>query len=57
LLREGTRRQQSGAHFAGVIYAHQLYVPIGRCIDDLELLALACDPFEFVERIEYLPLK
>jgi hypothetical protein len=57
LLREGARRQQSGEHFAGVIYAQQLHVPIGRCIDDLELLALACDPPEFVNRVEYLPLK
>lgn len=57
LLREGTRRQQTGEHFAGVIYAHQLHVPIGRCIDDLELLAKACDPLEFVNRVEYIPLK
>jgi hypothetical protein len=57
LLREGARRQQAGEPFAGVIYAHQLYVPVGRCIDDLELLAKACDPPEFVNRVEYLPLK
>jgi hypothetical protein len=56
LLREGARRQQTGEHFAGVIYAHQLHVAIGRCIDDLELLAQACDPPEFVNRVEYLPL-
>ena len=57
LLREGARRQQSGEPFAGVIYAHQLHVPIGRCLDDLELLAKACYPAEFVGRVEYLPLK
>jgi hypothetical protein len=57
LLREGTRRQRSGEYFAGVIYAHQLQVPLGHCIDDLELLALACDPAEFVNRVEYLPLR
>jgi hypothetical protein len=57
LLREGARRRQTGEYFAGVIYAHQLYVPVGRCIDDLELLAKACDPPEFVNRVEYLPLK
>ncbi len=57
LLREGTRRQQSGEPFSGVIYAHQLHVPVGRCLDDLELLAKACDPPEFVNRVEYLPLK
>jgi hypothetical protein len=57
LLREGARRQQAGEHFAGLIYAHQLHAPIGRCIDDLELLAKACDPPEFINRVEYLPLK
>jgi hypothetical protein len=57
LLSEGARRQQTGEHFAGLIFAHQLYVPVGRCIDDLELLAKVCDPPEFVDRVEYLPLK
>src|SRR6266700_5461748 len=38
LLAEATRRQRGGIPFAGVVYAHQLYVPVGRCINDLELI-------------------
>src|SRR5947209_8626099 len=39
LLAEATRRQRGGIPFAGVVYAHQLYVTVGRCINDLELIA------------------
>jgi hypothetical protein len=39
LLREAQKRQQSGEVFAGVVYAHQLNISIGQCIDDLELIA------------------
>jgi len=35
LLREATRRQLTEEAFAGVIYAHQLNVTIGQCIDGL----------------------
>src|SRR5215213_7293703 len=38
-LREAGLRQQQGAHFGGVVYAHQLDVSIGRCVSDLELIA------------------
>jgi hypothetical protein len=38
LLREANERQQPGEAFAGVIYAHQLNVAVGQCIDDLELI-------------------
>src|SRR5919202_1009849 len=44
LLGEATRRQRAGLSFYGVIYAHQLRVPIGTCIRDLEIIALAGDP-------------
>jgi hypothetical protein len=54
---EAVRRQRSGQFFAGVAYAHQLWVSIRQCIDDLELIALASEPGEFHNRIEYLPLK
>ena len=57
LLREATARQRDGRHFAGLIYAHQLRISIGRCIDDLELLAKVCEPEDFVDRVEYLPLR
>ena len=55
LLREAARRQRSGQFFAGVIFAHQLGITIGRCVADLELLAKCGEPSEFVNRVEYLP--
>jgi hypothetical protein len=56
LLAEATRRQRSGRHFGGVIYAHQLGITIGRAIKDLELLAQAGTAADFANRVEYLPL-
>ena len=57
LLAEAVVRQRSGATFPGVIYAHQLRVTIGQCVADLELIAKADNPAEWVNRVEYLPLK
>ncbi|MBI3848755.1 MAG: DUF5615 family PIN-like protein [Verrucomicrobia bacterium] len=57
LLREAQARQTSGRSFAGVIYAHQLRVTIGRCIADLEMIAKVCEPEDFRDRVEYLPLR
>lgn len=55
-LIEAARRQRAGERFTGVVYAHQLRVPIGRCIDDLELLGKVYDPVDMENRVEYLPL-
>jgi predicted nuclease of predicted toxin-antitoxin system len=55
-LVEAARRQAAGEPFAGVVYARQQHVPIGRCITDLELLATAYDPPDMLDRVEYLPL-
>ena len=55
LLAEARRRQQSGETFAGVIYSHQLRSPVGRCVDDLELLAKTFDPADLVNRVEFIP--
>ena len=57
LLKEAARRLRSGVAFAGVIYAHQLNVTVGQCIDDLELIAKATEPDEWQGRLTYLPLK
>ena len=57
LLAEATKRQREGVAFSGVIYAHQLRVSIGRCVRDLELIAKAGEPEEFLNRIEFLPLR
>lgn len=40
----------------GIIYAAQLNVTIGECVEDLELLAMATDSTDWVNRVEYLPL-
>ena len=56
LLAEATDRQRSGRSFAGVIYAHQLGITIGKAIHDLEILAQAGSPEDFVNRVEFLPL-
>jgi hypothetical protein len=44
LLAEARRRQTEGIRFAGFIYSHQLRSPIGRCTEDLELLANSFEP-------------
>jgi predicted nuclease of predicted toxin-antitoxin system len=55
-LREAVRRQRSSETFVGVIYAHQLRVSIGRCVEDLELLAKTGFPEDFANSVYYLPL-
>jgi len=50
-------QQRRGIAFGGLIYAHQLRVTIGRCIEDLELLAKACEPEDFRDRVKHLPLR
>ncbi|CAN5714937.1 DUF5615 family PIN-like protein [soil metagenome] len=56
LLREANKRQRTGEHFAGVIYAHPLNITVGRCIDDLELIAKATELNEWLSNVIYLPL-
>ena len=56
LLREANKRQQTGENFAGVIYAHQLNITVGQCINDLELIATATDSEEWQNAVVYLPL-
>lgn len=56
LLIEATRRQRENVPFHGVIYAHQLRVPIGICIRDLELIATVGDPEDLVNNFMFLPL-
>jgi len=57
LLAEAGMRQRSGVTFSGVIYAHQLLVTIGQCVAELELIAKLGHRAEWVNRVEYLPLK
>lgn len=56
LLAEAAQRQREGRTFSGVVYAHQLGVPIGICVRDLEMIAKIGDLNEFRNHVEYLPL-
>lgn len=56
LLREATHRQVEGIGFAGIVYIHLMDVMIGRCIDDLELIAKVNDPEDLANYVQYLPL-
>ena len=56
LLREAKQRQQTGGTFAGVIYSHQLNISVGQCVADLELIAQASEPEEWISRTLFLPL-
>ena len=56
LLREATRRQQASLPFPGVVFAAQANVSVGRCIEDLALIALAGRPEEFANSVCFLPL-
>ncbi|MGO8813908.1 MAG: DUF5615 family PIN-like protein [Terriglobia bacterium] len=55
-LREAARRQDQSVGFAGIVFIPQLDVTIGRAIADLELCAKGCNPEEWMNRVEYLPL-
>ena len=57
LLIEATKRQREAAFFQGVIYGHQLRVPIGVCIRDLEIIALYGEPLDLTNSVQFLPLK
>ncbi len=57
LLAEAAGRQKEGLLFYGVIYAHQLRISIGACVNDLELIAKAADPDELINTVIFLPLK
>ena len=56
LLREANKRQQTSEMFAGVIYAHQLNISVGRCIENLELIAKSTEFEEWLNNTVYLPL-
>ena len=55
-LAEATQRQREGTPFFGIVYAHQLHVSIGVCIQDLELIAKVGEPDDLLNAVRYLPL-
>jgi hypothetical protein len=44
-----------GRDFAGLVYAHQLNISIGKAIQDLELITTVFNPDEMQNRIEFIP--
>lgn len=55
LLAEATKRQRAGVPFCGIVYAHQLRVSIGRCVEDLDLIAKAGEPADLMNQVIFLP--
>ena len=56
LLAEAARRQEEGVPFHGIVYAHQLRVSIGRCVQDLEIIARAGELADLRNALVFLPL-
>ena len=49
--------QGKGIPFAGLLFGHQMYGTIGEYVRDLELIAKASDPQDWLGRVERLPYK
>ena len=56
LLAEATMRQREGIPFRGIVYAHQLQASIGRCVEELELIAKVGEPVDLMNQVLFLPL-
>ena len=48
--------QRQGVEFGGLFYAHQLRLPVGQAIEDLEIAAKVLSSEDMKNRIEFLPL-
>ena len=55
LLVETNYRIQNNIGFSGVVYSHQLNSPIGRCVEDLEIIAKTLEAEDIVNRVEFIP--
>jgi hypothetical protein len=56
LLAEAHRRQRASESFAGLTYVRFRRLSIGQIVSDLEVLAMASDPVDMVNRVVFLPL-
>jgi hypothetical protein len=56
MLRHATARQQQGASFAGLVFAHPTQISVGECIRDIEIIAKTGEPEDLANQILYLPL-
>lgn len=55
-LIEAVRRQREKISFAGLAWINQHRISIGRCIDELELIASVYEPEDLIDDIQHLPL-
>jgi hypothetical protein len=55
LLAEATKRQRTSLPFRGIVYAHHLRVSIGKCVEDLELIAKAGERADLMNQVLFLP--
>ncbi|MCL5961828.1 MAG: DUF5615 family PIN-like protein [Chloroflexi bacterium] len=56
LLVEADLRQREGVPFAGLVYAHQLRLSLGKCIEDLALIAAIGTLEDLRQQVLFLPL-
>lgn len=56
LLIEAARRHRASQPFATVVFARQTFVSIGRCVEDLEVMAKLLAPEESKNQVVHLPL-
>jgi hypothetical protein len=49
--------QRTGKPFSGLLFGNQLGVTIGSYVKDLELIAKATDPTEWISTVQHLPFK
>jgi len=56
-LVEAASRQRNRRHFPGLIYAHLTRVSLGVCVQDLELLTVALEPYEIENSVINLPFR
>jgi hypothetical protein len=49
--------QRTGRPFSGLLFGNQLGVTIGTYVKDLELIAKATDPTEWINVIQHLPYR
>lgn len=54
-LVEARRRRDEGVEFKGVVHSQLLHSPVGRCIEDLEIIAKSLGDEQLVNVIEYIP--
>ncbi|MBX3292042.1 MAG: DUF5615 family PIN-like protein [Acidobacteria bacterium] len=55
LVKEAVRRLRIGKLFSGVIYSHQLWSPVNRCAEDIQLIAESIDSNELTGVLEFIP--